>query len=430
MSNSLTLFNNTLIKLVSRSGTETERQTITLDVGEFGYTTDSKRLYIGDGATPGGIIVGNVFKGFSSNILSIGGTPRLGDSAYDTATKTLYSFLSGATNDPTNWRPIGGFYSSGNGTIAIDSSNNISVSSISANNISRDALGKSLTLSSGRVTLSARIAVNEIATESTTNLKLPTDLTLGTQNYRLTATPIPGGVLTTDVTGNLQWTTPVVPLLSVANTNTGLVSAFNVFTNPATLTLGNGLTGSYGGTPSSTFPVSGNITISSIFNPTAQVSFSQTGSIIRSVGVVSVSAIDIEFSIPGDITTNLNNMYKNFKWGDARRRYPKQRLTDRPKVFGLYRITLSQPINTFTSVVDVRAVNDIFSLPTLRGQVSDFHTPALGHRYFIESSTRILISFHSVAFDTPNSDSSKIDAFVLTSGDNSEDTRFNVTVYA
>jgi hypothetical protein len=461
MSNSLTLFNNTLIKLVSRSGTESERQSIVLDVGEFGYTTDSKRLYIGDGVTSGGTIVGNVFKGYTTNILTIGGTPRPGDSVFDTGSKTLYLYKTGPTNSLASWQPVGGFYSSGNGTIAIDSSNNISVSSISANNISRDALGRSLTLSAGRVTLSATIAVNEITTAGVSSLKLPTNLTLGTQSYRLTSAIIPGGYLTTDAAGNLQWSevpvltattiqiisaSPIVPVISVIDTTTNLVTAISVFTTiynnisstfyntvsgeTPSITLGNGLTGSSGGTSSSTLPVVGNISITPLFAPTAQVSFSQSGSIIRNVGVVSVQAIDITTSIPGDLTTKLNNMYKNFKWGTVRTRYPKLKAPDRPGVFGLYRLTLSQPIDVAKGVVDIRAVNDVFNLDPTKTYFADFHIPTLGHRVLVESSTSILISFHSVAFNTPNDESGFIDAFVLTSGNANDSTRFDVTVYA
>jgi hypothetical protein len=37
-----------------RRGTETQRASVTFDQGELLYTTDSKKLYIGDGVTPGG----------------------------------------------------------------------------------------------------------------------------------------------------------------------------------------------------------------------------------------------------------------------------------------------------------------------------------------------------------------------------------------
>lgn len=48
-----------IIKLTVRRGTDTERQSIVLDEGELGYTTDTKRLFVGDGYSLGGKPVGN-----------------------------------------------------------------------------------------------------------------------------------------------------------------------------------------------------------------------------------------------------------------------------------------------------------------------------------------------------------------------------------
>lgn len=51
---------STLIqKIQVKRGTNTARSSITPDMGELIYTTDTKRLYIGDGATVGGIEVGS-----------------------------------------------------------------------------------------------------------------------------------------------------------------------------------------------------------------------------------------------------------------------------------------------------------------------------------------------------------------------------------
>ena len=42
------------MSLQIRRGTEAQRSAITFDLGEIVYTTDSKKLYVGDGGTPGG----------------------------------------------------------------------------------------------------------------------------------------------------------------------------------------------------------------------------------------------------------------------------------------------------------------------------------------------------------------------------------------
>ena len=63
MSKKIEILENTLLKLLVRRGTDVDRQLITLDQGELGYTTDSKRLFVGDGSTLGGTIAGNKFLG-------------------------------------------------------------------------------------------------------------------------------------------------------------------------------------------------------------------------------------------------------------------------------------------------------------------------------------------------------------------------------
>ena len=47
-----------LIKLSIRRGTDEQRQKIVLEQGELGYTTDQKRLWVGDGILSGGNVIG------------------------------------------------------------------------------------------------------------------------------------------------------------------------------------------------------------------------------------------------------------------------------------------------------------------------------------------------------------------------------------
>ena len=49
-----------IVKLKVRRGTNEQRRSIILDQGELGYTLDTRRLYIGDGASVGGRVVGNI----------------------------------------------------------------------------------------------------------------------------------------------------------------------------------------------------------------------------------------------------------------------------------------------------------------------------------------------------------------------------------
>lgn len=50
----------TIIKLKIRRGTENQRKTITLEQGELGYVTDTRRVFVGDGITVGGVPVSNI----------------------------------------------------------------------------------------------------------------------------------------------------------------------------------------------------------------------------------------------------------------------------------------------------------------------------------------------------------------------------------
>ena len=49
-----------IVKLKLRRGTDAQRQAVTLEQGELGYTTDAKRVWVGDGFTVGGNNIGNV----------------------------------------------------------------------------------------------------------------------------------------------------------------------------------------------------------------------------------------------------------------------------------------------------------------------------------------------------------------------------------
>jgi hypothetical protein len=49
-----------IVKLKLRRGTDVQRQTVTLEQGELGYTTDGKRVWVGDGFTIGGNTIGNI----------------------------------------------------------------------------------------------------------------------------------------------------------------------------------------------------------------------------------------------------------------------------------------------------------------------------------------------------------------------------------
>ena len=65
------ILENTLLKLLVRRGTNEDRKQITLETGELGYATDTKRLYIGDGVTGGGVLVGNKWAGNAADLTTL-----------------------------------------------------------------------------------------------------------------------------------------------------------------------------------------------------------------------------------------------------------------------------------------------------------------------------------------------------------------------
>jgi hypothetical protein len=74
MPNSIEIFENTLLQLITRQGTDNDRTEVILKSGELGYTTDTKRLFVGDGSEYGGNVVGNKFRGYTTNLTSLGST--------------------------------------------------------------------------------------------------------------------------------------------------------------------------------------------------------------------------------------------------------------------------------------------------------------------------------------------------------------------
>lgn len=50
-----------IVKIKLRRGSELQRKLVTFDQGELGYVTDAKRVFVGDGSTVGGTVVGSRF---------------------------------------------------------------------------------------------------------------------------------------------------------------------------------------------------------------------------------------------------------------------------------------------------------------------------------------------------------------------------------
>lgn len=96
--------NVSIVKVKVRRGTDAQRQQITLDQGELGFTTDYQRLFIGDGATVGGISPAIKYYITSQILLSTyppnSAPMQPGDIIYDTTSSSFYT-LTGTSN--TSW---------------------------------------------------------------------------------------------------------------------------------------------------------------------------------------------------------------------------------------------------------------------------------------------------------------------------------------
>jgi hypothetical protein len=102
---SVEIFENTLIKLITRQGSDASRKLITLTSGELGFTTDTERLFVGNGSNTGGILVGNKYKGSNSNITNLSPS-EIGDTGFETSTNKYYVLESGNGSNIENWKAV------------------------------------------------------------------------------------------------------------------------------------------------------------------------------------------------------------------------------------------------------------------------------------------------------------------------------------
>ena len=101
------ILQNTIMKLVVRQGTDLDRKRVVLNSGELGYTTDSERLYVGNGALSGGNVVGNLFLGSNTDITTL--SPGvIGDLGFNPDNNRLYRVKYNDGSNINDWELIGG----------------------------------------------------------------------------------------------------------------------------------------------------------------------------------------------------------------------------------------------------------------------------------------------------------------------------------
>lgn len=425
MANSLEIFQNTLLKLVVRSGSDSDRKNITLDIGEPGYTTDTKRLYVGDGVTQGGVLVGNLVLDDVATFASIPGTVTRNDIVYHTGNSTLYRYVSGTPTLSGSWSTIGRVVKANNNTIVVNSDSSINVGTLSANNFSNDAVTGSITLSTGRIALSSDIAVNKIFTRTNTYLELPRNIQAGSVTYVFPASgaTVANSMLISNLTGGLSWQA-ASSLLSASSAT--LVAGPNIYFN-----VNNSATNS----TSALLLTSGRVEVGfDGFIPVAHATFKQDATILRNVGISSVT------SIPrASVTSNNTNFTSQLQTVT----------TPYDSGFsGAYLVTLSTDVSIVSSVVDISIKNatfDYVSLPIIIDQnlsYSYFYGPDLGGG----RTNQIYVYIYTKTFrqipDVPGTGQSFIGLNlsnnrtryssykpILTPGSQNNNTRFSISVY-
>lgn len=204
MPNSIEIFENTLLKQILRQGADSDRLNITPDSGELAYSNDTKRLFVGDGSTSGGILVGNVFKGSATNITTLA-PGEVGDLAYDSDNNKLYILNENNGSLIGDWLLVGGVYSAANGTINLTSDNKLSVGLLSAGVIDPSLLDAPIHLNgSNQIALSATVPVDHIVPRNGTSVTLHPSLSVNGVVYNyLSGTPANGSVArAVNVSGN------------------------------------------------------------------------------------------------------------------------------------------------------------------------------------------------------------------------------------
>ena len=221
------ILENTLLKLLVRRGTDFDRKQITLATGELGYTTDTERLYIGNGTDAGGILVGNKWKGSTSDLTTLAGVIT-GDYAYDTSANTLNILIAGSGSNASDWYTVADQISASNDSINFSANNGITVGTLSAGNFNADALGSSIELDgSNRIALSGTVNINQLSirdTDSTAYLTLPQRLKINTVGYTFPSTsPGNNNFLGSNANGTLNWKIPEPVFTAVAPTTASVV---------------------------------------------------------------------------------------------------------------------------------------------------------------------------------------------------------------
>lgn len=164
-----------IIKLKLRRGLESQRLLITLDQGELGYTIDSKRVFVGDGATVGGIAVGSkAFTPIAANKTALAAFQ--GDIVLENS--LLYQLTGTKATQTSAWKYIGP--QADNATIVFNASNKLTINTASSllvyasGGLAATSQGLSANVDNSTITINNATNKIRVGTINNTNINVST----------------------------------------------------------------------------------------------------------------------------------------------------------------------------------------------------------------------------------------------------------------
>lgn len=219
MSNSagrIEITENTLLKLLIRRGSNTERTNVVLSEGELGYTVDTRRLFVGDGVTAGAYPT-SLFLYFGTGHPSTwAAEAEAGDVAYDSIAGGIYRLAAKPYGNSSNWTLFSGPLANrvDDATLQLSTSTGVmSVKTVSAAQLDPELAGLGLEFQDRELQTTADQQFDAIAPRDNAFLQMPQAIQFGTAGGA-TVFNMPafdgaaGSVLTTDSFGNLVFATP------------------------------------------------------------------------------------------------------------------------------------------------------------------------------------------------------------------------------
>ena len=130
------ILQNTIMKLVFRIGSDTDRKKVRFTTGEPVFTTDTNRLFIGNGVLSGGQLVGNLFQGVSPDLSNLS-PGEIGDFGYNNDKQELCVITQNDGSSLTDWliaaKPNSLLFARYNGSLsAMETSKGVTGTNLSA----------------------------------------------------------------------------------------------------------------------------------------------------------------------------------------------------------------------------------------------------------------------------------------------------------